>query len=180
MKSQRSVTFPTVSLEPLRYTVENGNGTKASRTRTGTSRTETRVMEVEDVEVQQQSLKRPLTPPTTNQCEPPSKRLLTEEEVEDQIEQKTYIDEVDGDEGDEAGEDGEAGGDGKAGESDEAGDGGDSPQGGAAVDSSDGDEILLNNLPKVYDLFATCVSVNRQLLCTCTLCILLCCSLPFM
>ena len=144
VKSQRSVTFPTVNLEPLRYTVENGNGTKAAKTVNG-------AMEVQDMEdVQQSSLKRPLTPPTSGDGEPPLKRSLSDQEVEDEVKgQTTYIDEVDAGDGRE---------DGGAGDVESEVSDAEEPSSLAAGTHISDDDLLPKDMPKAYDLFATCVS----------------------
>ena len=113
------------------HDMENENGTE----------TPALAMEVQDMEdVQQSSLKRPLTPPTSGDGEPPLKRSLSDEEVKGQT---TYIDEVDGGDGD-GGDAGEA----------EAEDPSSTTAGTNAID----DDLLPTSMPKVYDLFATCVS----------------------
>lgn len=180
VKSQRSVTFPTHDLEPLRYTVENGNGN---------NRNQNGPMQVEDTDRKQPSLKRQLTPPTDTDNQPPAKRSLQDGEVEGEI---TMIEEasdageeepVDGEPGDncaargegepddsarnrdEAGDDGdggEAGDDGEGGEAGDDGEGGEASKAEqpASVQASQTDELLPSNMPKIYDLFATCVSLN--------------------
>ena len=118
------MTFPTESLEPLRYTVENGNGSKATVERDGQ-------MEVEDLEGDEPSLKRVHTPPDDDG--PPAKRSLTEEEDEEEV--KGDSEAVDG-EGDVESCDDQV----------------------TEADVCDMDELLPKSMPKVYDLFATCVS----------------------
>ena len=141
VKSQRSVTFPTQDLEPLRYTVENGNGN---------SKNPNGPMQVEDIEVKQPSLKRQLTPPTDTDNQPPAKRSVVEGEVKGET---TPGEAVDGE------------GELETGEADlvtgEAGEGNvvtceaEPP---ASIDMSEIGELLPKNMPKIYDLFATCVS----------------------
>lgn len=164
VKSQRSVTFPTHDLEPLRYTVENGNGN---------NRNQNGPMQVEDTDKKQSSLKRQLTPPTDTDNQPPAKRSLQDGDVEGEI---TMIEEasdageeepVDGEPGDncaarregEPDDRDEAGGDGEGGEAGDDGEASKAEQP-ASVQTSQTDELLPSNMPKIYDLFATCVSLN--------------------
>lgn len=131
-------------------------------------------MQVEDIELKQPSLKRQLTPPTEIDSQPPAKRSVLEGEVKGEI--------TTGEDGDvsEAHEDGDTvhkdhdivheGS--EAGEDRETGENGDTvPEGGEAgkddaaeqpalTDLTDTGEILPNNMPKIYDLFATCVSMT--------------------
>ena len=117
-------------------------------------------MQVEDIELKESPLKRQLTPPTDMDSQPPAKRSVPEGEVEGEV---TMIDEaseeegVDGEAGEphgddspasEAGEDGETGEDGEAGEAEQP----------ASMEVTETGELLPNNMPKIYDLFATCVS----------------------
>ena len=148
VKSQRSVTFPTQDLEPLRYTVENGNGN---------SQNQNGAMQVEDIELRQPSLKRQLTPPTEMDSQPPAKRSVLEGEVKGEI--TTDEDGVDGD-ASEACEDGDT-----VREADEDGEGGEAEQP-TSVDMTETGELLPNNIPKIYDLFATCVSASPSLVAT--------------
>lgn len=106
-------------------------------------------MQVEDIELNQPSLKRQLTPPTDMDNQPPAKRSVPEGEVEGEV---TMIDEA-SDPGEEEGADGEADEDGEACEAGEA----EQP---ASVEVTETGELLPNNIPKVYDLFATCVSYS--------------------
>ena len=118
--------------------MENGNGN---------SRNQNEPMQVEDIELKESSLKRQLTPPTDMDNQPPAKRSVPEGEVEGEV---TMIDEA-SDAGEEEGVDGEAG------EAHEDGEAGEAEQP-ASVESMETGELLPNNMPKIYDLFATCVS----------------------
>ena len=121
--------------------MENGNGN---------SRNQNEPMQVEDIELKESPLKRQLTPPIDMDSQPPAKRSVPEGEVEGEV---TMIDEaseeegVDGEAG-EVGEDGETGEDGEAGEAEQP----------ASMEVTETGELLPNNMPKIYDLFATCVS----------------------
>jgi hypothetical protein len=136
-------------------------------------------MQVEDIELKEPSLKRQLTPPTDVDSQPPAKRSVPEEEGEEEV---TMIEEA-SDNGEEEAVNGEAGdnksgtgeaGDGATGEAGDDNDGaageagngatGEDGEAGeaeqpASVEMTETGELLPNNLPKIYDLFATCVSV---------------------
>ena len=121
-------------------------------------------MQVEDIELKEASLKRQLTPPTDMESQqPPAKRSAPEGEGEGG--EVTMIEEasnggeepVDGEDNSAAGDDGEAGEDEEAGEDGEAKEDGDTEQL-TSVEVTETGKLLPNNLPKIYDLFATCVS----------------------
>lgn len=173
------MTFPAESLEPLRYTVENGNGSRrhgdGERDGDGSGDeigTGNEPMEVEDLEDKQSSLKRPLTPPITVDDQPPAKRSPTNENVEEQVKGQSETTDGTGCENNicdsvvetgegvetcesngEIGEENSQENEGVAGEADPV-----EPLSEPAVDLSQAGEVLPKNLPKVYDLFATCVS----------------------
>ena len=180
VKSQRSVTFPTENLEPLRYTVENGNGGQGRNARTDKTRTGHQPMHIEDRENKQPSLKRSLTPPINVTNGPPTKRFGTDKELEGQIGgQSDDIETMDISAAenfectDKAGEDDPSGGVGGV-DNDvivpgiDTGSGGieceqAEPPSGPAVDLSESNDLLPSNMPKIYDLFATCVSWSALL-----------------
>ena len=150
VKSQRSVSFPTLNLEPLRHTVENENGSnKVNKNGNGT-------IEIEDLEENEsshQSLKRPLTAPSNSDGEPPAKRSASDEEIRGEAKSSELTD----GEGDDAMVDGEACEDDAAKPHSEE-------VGPVSTDLSEIDEILPKTLPRVYDLFATCVSFFHKVL----------------
>ena len=167
VKSQRSVTFPTENLEPLRYTVENGNGSLGRDGRTDKTMREPQLMQVEDLEEKQLSLKRPLTPTISVNSQPPAKRFGSGEEVEGQVKgQSDNVEAMDGSVGEaveQTGEDGANGDvsevvvpavDGRHGSECEQAE----PSSEPAVDLCESTDLLPSNMPKIYDLFATCVS----------------------
>lgn len=111
-------------------------------------------MQVEDIELKEASLKRQLTPPTDMESQqPPAKRSAPEGEGEGG--EVTMIEEAsDGGEEPVDGDDGKAGEDEEDGEAKEDGD----TEQLTSVEVTETGELLPNNLPKIYDLFATCVS----------------------
>ena len=131
-------------------------------------------MQVEDIELKEPSLKRQLTPPTDMESQqPPAKRCVPEgegeggevtmiEEASDGGQATMEVNGEAGEDGDarEAGEDGDAREAGEDGDAREAGEDGDTREDGqpTSVEVTETDELLPNNLPKIYDLFATCVS----------------------
>ena len=141
--------------------MENGNGTTQSQNQNGP-------MQVEDIELKEPSLKRQLTPPTDMESQqPPAKRSVPEGEgeggevtmIEEASDGSQEPVEVNGAAG-EDGEDGDAREPGEDGDAREAGEDGDTREDGqpTSVEVTETDELLPNNLPKIYDLFATCVS----------------------
>lgn len=94
-------------------------------------------MEVVDIEDEQPSLKRPLTPPANDES-PPNKRPLPDDEVDGEVEG----DEVNGPE-----------------EDDDITAEATPPSSEPAASAQDHDELLPKDLPKIYNLFATCVSI---------------------
>ena len=141
--------------------MENGNDSQGRNGRTDETRRSSEPIQVEDLEEKQSSLKRPLTPPINVNSAPPTKRFGSNEEVEGKVKglsddivamDTSVVETIECTDKDDLRGVGEV-------NQNVTVPGMDNGSGcEPAIHLRESTDLLPCNIPKIYDLFATCVS----------------------